>query len=176
MVAFNNSNKVLFVRYMDMSHDDWTGSHVIQLRPCPRCKTAIRRSLRYGNVIKQQLQDIEEVKRKVHGDPSEMTETKERLKVRLTDLKKKFDGENEMKEWKRLDSRVDRMTKGIMAAVTENRVTLVERYCVMSQKLKQNLLSEPAGRKGNAESRLEGMSIYTFSRWCGVNVFVNVVH
>ena len=161
---------------MDMSHDDSSGSHVIQLKQCPRCKTAIRRSLRYGNVIKQQLQDIEEVKRKVHGDPSEMKETKERLKKRLTDLKKKFDGENEMKEWNRLDRSVDRIAKGMRAAVTENQVTLMERYCVIIQKLKQNLFSEPACRKENAESRSEGMSMYTFSRWCGVNVFfVNLV-
>ena len=39
----------------------------IQLKSCPRCKTPIRRSLRYGNVIKQQLQNIEEVKKKVIG-------------------------------------------------------------------------------------------------------------
>lgn len=146
-------------RYMDMSNDDSLESHVIQLKSCPRCKSAIRTSLRYGNVIKQQLYDIEEVKKKVKGHQSEVDDAKKRLETRLTELKKTFDGENEMKEWERLSRFVMRLSNRIKAAVTENQVNLMERYCVMSQKLKCNLLSEPTCRKDSIDCRLEGLFV-----------------
>ena len=141
---------------MDMSVDN-----SIQLKPCPRCKTPIRRSLRYGNVIKQQLQNIEEVKKKVIGHSSELEEAKERLNRRLIDVTKQFDQERQMEEWKWLKRRVDRMSKRIMAAVTENQVTLMERYCRMSDKLKQSLLNDVARREASSESRLEGKTFFT---------------
>lgn len=156
---------------MDMSNDNPTDGQMIQLKTCPRCKTAIRKSLRYGNLIKQQLQNIEEVKKKVNGYPGEIKEAKEKLQTRLTDLKKKFDGKNEMKEWERLERSVNRMTNGIVAAVNENRLTLLERYCFMSQKLRQKLLSEAALRKHSAESRLEGMSLHLLPWSGGLKVF-----
>ena len=143
-----------------MSNDDSLESHVIQLKSCPRCKTAIRTSLRYGNVIKQQLHDIEEVKRKVNGHPSEIEEVKKKLGTRLTDLKKKFDGENEMKDWERLGRCVKRLSDGIRAAVIENQVNLMERYCILSQKLKCNLLSSLALQTDNTECRMEGIFAY----------------
>ena len=141
---------------MDMPFDN-----SIQLKSCPRCKAPIRRSLRYGNVIKQQLQNIEEVKKKVIGHSSELEEAKERLNRRLIDLTKQFDQEIKMEEWKRFERRVDRMSKGIMAAVTENQVTLIERYCRMSDKLKQSLLNDVARREASSESRLEGKTFFT---------------
>ena len=140
---------------MDMPLDN-----SIQLKPCPRCKTPIRRSLRYGNVIKQQLQNIEQVKKKVIGHSSELEEAKERLNRRLIDLTKQFDQEKKMEEWKRFERRLDRMSKGIMAAVTENQVTLMERYCRMSDKLKQSLLNDVARREASSESRLEGKTFF----------------
>ena len=137
----------------------------IQLKSCPRCKAPIRRSLRYGNVIKQQLQNIEQVKKKVIGHSSELEEAKERLNRRVIDVTKQFDQERQMEEWKWLKRRVDRMSKRIMAAVTENQVTLMERYCRMSDKLKQSLLNDVARREASSESRLEGKTFPT--------VFVN---
>ena len=63
---------------MDMPIDSEDNRHVIQLKTCPRCKTAIRRSQRYGNVIKQQLLDIEKVKAKVNGNQDEIVGNYER--------------------------------------------------------------------------------------------------
>lgn len=135
---------------MDMSDDE---NQVIQLKACPRCSTPIRTSLRYGNIIKQRLQDIEQVKVRAHGHPLEMDETR-RLQARLADLERIFNGENEMIEWRRLERGVKRMTKGTVAAVTENQVTLMERFCVMNQKLNRQLL-ELYG-KPNGYIRVEG--------------------
>lgn len=140
-----------------MANDDSDDRHVIQLKSCPRCKTAIRRSLRYGNVIKQQLHDIEKVKRKVRGESDEVIKAQQKLETRLISLKGTFHGEDEMKEWKRLERSLRRMAKGsnTLAVVTENQVTLMERFCVMSQKLKDNLFSVPRSQV-STESRSEG--------------------
>ena len=146
---------------MDTTNDESDDRHEIQLKSCPRCKTIIRRSLRYGNVIKQQLQDIEKVKRKVRGESDEVIETKERLETCLKVLKATFNGEDEMKEWERLERSVWRMSKGskTSAVVTENQVTLMERFCAMSQKLKDNLFSVPRSQV-STQSRLEGTFVF----------------
>ncbi|XP_045199802.2 NFX1-type zinc finger-containing protein 1-like [Mercenaria mercenaria] len=44
--------------YMDMKDEE----QAVQLKGCPRCKTPIRRCLRYGTVIKESLHQIERVK------------------------------------------------------------------------------------------------------------------
>lgn len=51
------------------SLDDWVNSEganpgEVQFKACPKCKTPIRKSLRYGNIIKQTLEDVEAIKRK----------------------------------------------------------------------------------------------------------------
>ncbi|KAF8768116.1 NFX1-type zinc finger-containing protein 1-like [Argiope bruennichi] len=40
----------------------------IQMKACPRCKTVIRKNLRFGNIIKSCLADIEKVKKRTFGD------------------------------------------------------------------------------------------------------------
>ncbi|KAK2554522.1 NFX1-type zinc finger-containing protein 1 [Acropora cervicornis] len=142
-------------RYMDTTIDDSDDRHEIQLKSCPRCKSVIRRSLRYGNVIKQQLHDIEQVKRKVREESDEVIKTKERLETSLKVLKATFNGEDEMKEWERLERRMSKRSK-TSAVVTENQVTLMERFCAMSQKLKDNLFSVPRSQV-STKSRLEGV-------------------
>ena len=146
---------------MDTPNYNTDDRHVIQLKSCPRCKTVIRRSLRYGNVIKQQLYDIEKVKSKVRGKSDEVLKVREKLEMRLIALKGTFHGEDEMKEWKRLERSLRRMAKGsnTLAVVTENQVTLMERFCVMSQKLKDSLFSVPHSQV-STEIRSEGSFMF----------------
>lgn len=120
---------------MDSSDESLTDSHVIKLKPCPRCNTPIRTSLRYGNVIKQRLQDIEEVKLASHGHPSEMTEIKERLLGRLNQVKTISIGKDTERDLQRLERSVHRIAKGTMAVITENQVTLMERFYMLNQRL-----------------------------------------
>jgi hypothetical protein len=54
-------------RWMDRIEND-SNDAAVKLKECPRCKTAIRRNLRYGNLIKQALRDIELVKKRMLGD------------------------------------------------------------------------------------------------------------
>jgi hypothetical protein len=44
--------------------DDESKSTEVQFKTCPKCKTQIRKSLRYGNIIKKTLEDYENIKEK----------------------------------------------------------------------------------------------------------------
>ena len=138
---------------MDMPINSEDNRHVIQLKPCPLCKTAIRRSQRYGNVIKQQLLDIEKVKAKVNGNQDEIETTRKDLKERLQLLRPKFAAEQ---EWSVLMKRVNKISSSVVAAVVTNQVMLMERFLAINRKLKAKL--------PNNRSQSEGMFISKFFR------------
>ncbi|XP_031554354.1 NFX1-type zinc finger-containing protein 1-like isoform X2 [Actinia tenebrosa] len=58
-------------KWMDMGNDDQQEKNSIQPKVCPRCKTPIQTMMRYNNVIKKQLKDIERVKEKLFKPLSE---------------------------------------------------------------------------------------------------------
>ena len=103
---------------MDTSHLDEESHDVIQLKTCPRCKKGIRKSLRYGNIIKQQLLDIEKVKAKVNGDQFEIEAAKKDLETSLRALKPTLESEDEERDWDILMKRVTKLSNMFMAAVT----------------------------------------------------------
>ena len=118
-----------------MSEIDSAESQAIQLKTCPRCRTPIRCSLRYGNVIKQQLRDIENVKKKLLVEADSGLSSKKRLlKDRLTTLSKKFNAENYQHVWETLKQRVEKMKNGLKYPLLENKIMLMERYCLMTEK------------------------------------------
>jgi len=60
----------------------------IQFKCCPKCKVSVRRSLRYGNVIKQSLCDMERVKKKViNGDGNSSNEHLKKIGESLPKLR-----------------------------------------------------------------------------------------
>jgi hypothetical protein len=94
--------KARFIELLDCGHvfeveslDQWMALEEedvtdIQLKACPKCKTPIRKSLRYGNIIKKALRDIETVKQKVreNGDDSKKKTTE--LYSKLSELRSKY--------------------------------------------------------------------------------------
>ncbi|KAM4740439.1 NFX1-type zinc finger-containing protein 1 isoform 2-T2 [Anableps anableps] len=52
---------------------------VIKLKECPRCKTPIRKNLRYGSYINRSLAEIEMVKKKINGRKSDIEEKRRTL-------------------------------------------------------------------------------------------------
>ena len=95
---------------MDTSHLDEESCDVIQLKTCPLCKRGIRKSLRYGNIIKQQLLDIEKVKAKVNGKPVEIEVAKKDLETSLRALKPTLESEDEERDWDILMKRVTKLS------------------------------------------------------------------
>jgi len=55
----------------------------VKLKKCPNCNTIIRRSYRYGNIVKQKIQDLEAVKKK-------KSESIEKRKEELIEIWKKL--------------------------------------------------------------------------------------
>ena len=152
---------------MDTSHLDEESHDVIQLKTCPRCKKGIRKSLRYGNIIKQQLLDIEKVKAKVNGDQVEIEDAKKDLETSLRALKPTLESEDEERDWDILMKRVTKLSNMFMAAVTKNQVMLMKRFAEINQKLKHGL-SIKTQSQVNDESRVEGTCasiFFLFSVW-----------
>ncbi|XP_028854674.1 NFX1-type zinc finger-containing protein 1 [Denticeps clupeoides] len=77
--------------YMAMDEDEEAGLDqlAIKLKECPRCRTPIRRNLRYGRHINRSLAEIERVKEKINGAPGEIKEKKEAM-LRLLVQKANF--------------------------------------------------------------------------------------
>ncbi|XP_068120429.1 NFX1-type zinc finger-containing protein 1 [Hyperolius riggenbachi] len=91
--GFEDEEDACFVQLEDCSHilessgmdtymkgqSDSNEDCAIKLKECPKCKTPIRKNLRYGTVINQTLKEIEKVKERVRGLPSQRIETSNRL-------------------------------------------------------------------------------------------------
>ncbi|NWV10824.1 ZNFX1 protein, partial [Ptilonorhynchus violaceus] len=63
--------------YMDQDDD------VIKLKVCPMCQTPIRKNLRYGTSVKRQVEEIEQVKKKIQGPAQEIESNRQRLQTAL---------------------------------------------------------------------------------------------
>ena len=129
---------------VDVTTDDMTESHVIQMKRCPRCYTTIRLSLRYGNVIKQQLQDIEKVKAEMHERTSSGLSMKKLvLRKRVNNLLVKFSEQSYERIWTVLARRVSKLSNGVMLALLENIVMLMERFCSLVNKWETKIRKLP---------------------------------
>lgn len=134
----------------DSHADIMDDSQLIRLKSCPRCKTPIRKSLRYGNVIKQQLNDIEKVKEKLLGKKSELEGKKERLSDRHFNMRSML----EEPDWQKLKRSILKLNSEWMAAVLENKLTLLERFCDTRKKMKSIL--GKVSREVLSENNLQG--------------------
>lgn len=130
-------------RYMKMEDDD---DAQIQLKDCPRCKTPIRHSFRYGNIIKRTLMKIAKVKEKIRGNKEECKEKQALLSQKVTQLEEcyrdskfKIEGQN---CWKILKRNVDRASNISSLAMLKNQVMLIQACCEFAQRLKAEVLDK----------------------------------
>ncbi|XP_071480080.1 NFX1-type zinc finger-containing protein 1-like [Diadema antillarum] len=77
------------------------------LKGCPKCSTPIRKNLRYGNVIKRALADIEAVKQKMMGSTKELKGKRRQLKKNLGALSKSANGGMDESAFKRFRDKLD---------------------------------------------------------------------
>lgn len=72
-------------RYMSMDEDEGADldQRAIRLKECPRCRTPIRRNLRYGAHINRSLAEIEKVKEQINGLQSDIQNKKSELQLLL---------------------------------------------------------------------------------------------
>ncbi|KAK3589677.1 hypothetical protein CHS0354_015183 [Potamilus streckersoni] len=86
-IQLEDCKHVLEVRGLDMwmdTYDEQDGDSTIQLKVCPRCKTPIRRNLRYNLVVKRTLLDIERVKTIVQDEEKRRRGLREDLESKLS--------------------------------------------------------------------------------------------
>ena len=68
--------------YMEMDQQSEENEQMaIKLKECPRCRTPIRRNLRYGSHINRSLAEIEKVKEKINGHKIDIETESNTLKV-----------------------------------------------------------------------------------------------
>ena len=91
-----------FIELLDCGHvfeveslDQWMAleeedASNVQLKACPKCKTPIRKSLRYGNVIKKVLHDIETIKERVRQNGEDSKKKMAELNSKLSELRSKY--------------------------------------------------------------------------------------
>uniref|UniRef100_A0A8C2BJM8 Zinc finger, NFX1-type containing 1 n=1 Tax=Cyprinus carpio TaxID=7962 RepID=A0A8C2BJM8_CYPCA len=72
-------------QYMNLDEDQGAelDQRAIRLKDCPRCRTPIRRNLRYGTHINRSLAAIEMVKEKINGPPDVIKQKQEVLSLQL---------------------------------------------------------------------------------------------
>lgn len=72
-------------RYMSMDEDEGADldQRAIRLKECPRCRTPIRRNVRYGAHINRSLAEIEKVKEQINGLPSDIQNKQNELQLLL---------------------------------------------------------------------------------------------
>lgn len=62
----------------------------IKLKECPKCKTAVRQSYRYADVVKQNLADIEAVKRRLLDEEENLEDTIRKLQRQIQTLSRNY--------------------------------------------------------------------------------------
>ncbi|KAF4079021.1 hypothetical protein AMELA_G00188300 [Ameiurus melas] len=72
-------------RYMGMDEDEGADldQRAIRLKECPRCRTPIRRNVRYGAHINRSLAEIEKVKEQINGLQSDIQNKQKELQLLL---------------------------------------------------------------------------------------------
>ena len=78
-------------QWMDMNGSDSPKDVAIQFKTCPKCKTPVRRSLRYGNIVKKSLVDMEMVKKAVMRGQTDAVDM-DHVLIQLRQLRSKLRG------------------------------------------------------------------------------------
>lgn len=87
-VELEDCKHIIEVNSLDKWMDD-IHTEQIKLKECPKCKMPIRRNLRYGNIIKQTLNDIELVKQQILGSKTEIQTLEKAIRRGLSEIEQK---------------------------------------------------------------------------------------
>uniref|UniRef100_A0A8D1FXU5 RZ-type domain-containing protein n=1 Tax=Sus scrofa TaxID=9823 RepID=A0A8D1FXU5_PIG len=82
-VQLEDCSHIFEVQALDRYMNEQDNEVAIRLKVCPICQVPIRKNLRYGASIKQRLEEIEVVKKKIQGSAGEIAISQERLKALL---------------------------------------------------------------------------------------------
>ena len=100
LVDCGHAFEVSDLDYWMENTNDGENDYEIQLKVCPMCKTTIRRSFRYGNIIKKTLADIEEVKKKKMLEQKRLAQKRLELGEQLKAIRSNYPEESLLDEWR----------------------------------------------------------------------------
>ena len=155
-VKLTDCGHVLEVKMMDQWMDQAETTPdgkpaVVQLKRCPKCKTPIRSSLRYGNVVKKILMDIEQIKQKILLEKGQRDQKVARLTLKVQKIDRFVEDKNNINRLLRQRDLTDDHLNLI-----ENQISLLS----FLQTLKANIdffqtKDLPPGTKDDLESNVE---------------------
>ena len=134
-ILFGDEDKpdARFVQLQDCKHifevnalDKWMDKSdgEVQFKSCPKCRTIIRCHLRYGNIVKNTLKDMQSIKEK------QLVVGASKLKIELQFIFSKIEGS---KNWIHIDEAVARMYKSLENADTifPQHINLIQNQIVL---------------------------------------------
>lgn len=125
-----------------MDEDD----DVIKLKVCPTCQTPVRKSLRYGTIVKKHLVEIEKVKEKIQGPAREIESSRRRLQAALTS--KSVLKRNLLTKYLMLEDQLNASDLSIKSiGVIENQLNFYERIADLTSSLSKIDEKEQKGMK-----------------------------
>ena len=131
-------------QWMDQAELKPDGKQVdgqVILKCCPKCNIPIRSSLRYGNVVKKILEDLEKIKQELSLDKQRCYEKVEMLKLRVKDID----------EIDRFPNDQDNISKMLdRTNLTDEQINLIDnqiRFLAFLQTLKANVGSFEADKR-----------------------------
>ena len=110
-------------QWMELSERSTEGAVDIQLKCCPKCKTPLRRSRRYGTIVNRTLADIDEVKSRIIGDQAKIEAAKQRVSTALTTVHMRLVA-------RKIESPVVRKINDIKLCMENARLCLEEAMCL----------------------------------------------
>ena len=131
-------------QWMDQAEPRPDGKPVdveVILKRCPKCNIPIRSSLRYGNVVKKILEDLEKIKQELSLDKQRCDQKVEMLKLRVKDIDEIDGFPNDQDN---INKTLDRRN------LTDEQINLIEsqiRFLAFLQTLKANVGSFEADKR-----------------------------
>lgn len=125
---------------MDDSQQANAGEQVaIKLKECPKCRTPIRKNLRYGSHINSSLAEIEMVKMKINGHQADIEEHRMALQNQWKENLVIYEMDRQMEYW----HINDRLEKSFLTAndlwVLENKMDFLVRVAKLRKTQKENM-------------------------------------
>ncbi len=71
--------------YMQMGEDEANGEVCVKMKECPKCRSIILPTGRYGNVVKKVLRHVDRIKRKIRGQEDNLQKRKTEIFHRILD-------------------------------------------------------------------------------------------
>ncbi|KAK3584661.1 hypothetical protein CHS0354_001241 [Potamilus streckersoni] len=136
-------------KWIDAS-DEHNEGDTIQLKVCPMCTTPIRRNLRYSNVIKSTLNDIERVKAVVRGDERKIEEQKLKIRSRLTTHFRRSSHRAQGRLLEKLEKLLASATSENELIAFDNQIELLVYSLKLKQRFEKEYYSTSNHEKSNA--------------------------